>query len=185
MARKSPPNKTSAVAGNTNASRLWILRVLLIAATTVAYLPAWNGKQIWDDKAHITAPALRSLQGLKEIWFEPGATQQYYPVVHSAFWLEHKLWGDAVLPYHLVNILLHSFSAILLFQILRRLHVPGAWLAAALFVTTAILSLQARQRKAAGEKLTPRIILKTAAIGLGAGLAITIVFQEIFLVRLP
>src|SRR3954469_791479 len=59
------------------------------------------------------------------------------------------------------------------------------WLAAAIFVTTAILSLQARQRKAAGEKLTPRIILKTVAIGLGAGLAITIVFQEIFLVRLP
>ena len=130
-ARKNPSSQPS-TSGEAN-SRLWILRLLLIVATAIAYLPAWNGKQIWDDKAHITAPALRSLNGLKEIWFEPGATQQYYPVVHSAFWLEHKLWGDNVLPYHLVNILLHGFSAILLFQILRRLNVPGAWLAAALF----------------------------------------------------
>jgi hypothetical protein len=59
------------------------------------------------------------------------------------------------------------------------------WLAAAIFVTIAILSLQARQRKAAGEKLSLRTLLKTAAIGLGAGLIITIVFQELFLVRLP
>jgi hypothetical protein len=59
------------------------------------------------------------------------------------------------------------------------------WLAAAIFVTIAILSLQARQRKAAGEKLSLRTLVKTAAIGLGAGLIITIVFQELFLVRLP
>jgi hypothetical protein len=29
------------------------------------------------------------------------------------------------------------------------------------------------------------MLVKAAAIGLGAGIAITIVFQEIFLVRLP
>jgi Tripartite tricarboxylate transporter TctB family len=59
------------------------------------------------------------------------------------------------------------------------------WLAAAIFVTVAILSLQYQQRKAAGAKLTPRMIVTAAAIGLGAGIIITIVFQEIFLVRLP
>lgn len=59
------------------------------------------------------------------------------------------------------------------------------WLAAAIFVTVAILSLQARQRQAAGEKLNLRTLIKTVAIGLGAGIAITIVFQELFLVRLP
>jgi hypothetical protein len=30
-----------------------------------------------------------------------------------------------------------------------------------------------------------RSLVKAAAIGLGAGLAITVVFQELFLVRLP
>ena len=59
------------------------------------------------------------------------------------------------------------------------------WLAAAIFVTTAILSLQYQARKSTGEPLTPRQFATTAAIGLGAGIAITIVFQEIFLVRPP
>jgi hypothetical protein len=59
------------------------------------------------------------------------------------------------------------------------------WLAAAIFVTAAILSLQAQQRQSAGQKLSLRVIVTTAAIGLGAGFAITIVFQELFLVRLP
>ena len=59
------------------------------------------------------------------------------------------------------------------------------WLAAAIFVTVAILSLQYQQRKSTGQELTVRRFVTAAAIGLGAGIAITIVFQEIFLVRLP
>ena len=59
------------------------------------------------------------------------------------------------------------------------------WLAAAIFVSTAILSLQYQQRKSSGRKLSARMVVTAAAIGLGAGIIITIVFQEIFLVRLP
>jgi hypothetical protein len=59
------------------------------------------------------------------------------------------------------------------------------WLAAAIFVTIAILSLQYQQRQSAGAKLSPRMIVTAAVIGLGAGFAITLVFQEFFLVRLP
>lgn len=55
-----------------------------------------------------------------------GATQQYYPLLHSAFWLEHRLWGDATVGYHLVNVLWHATSACLLVAILRRLAIPGA-----------------------------------------------------------
>jgi len=106
---------------------------LLLAATMLAYQPAWHGRPIWDDDAHLTKPALRSLHGLARIWIEPGATQQYYPLVHSIFWLEHPFWGETTLGYHLVNILLHGLSCLLLWCILRRLAVPGAWLAAAIF----------------------------------------------------
>ena len=113
--------------------RAWLKGSLLLIAVVLVYQPVWHGKPIWDDDAHLTPPGLRSLQGLARIWTEPGATQQYYPLVHSLFWVEHRLWGDATLGYHLINILLHAFTALLLWKILRRLQVPGAYLAAAIF----------------------------------------------------
>jgi tetratricopeptide (TPR) repeat protein len=116
-----------------NSRQIWWFALILIAATAIAYLPAWNGKPIWDDRAHITQPELRSTHGLVEIWTHLGATQQYYPLVHTVFWIEQKLWGDSVVGYHLVNILLHGLSAIVLLRILLRLNIPGAWLAAGLF----------------------------------------------------
>jgi len=114
-------------------TREWVLGALLVAATLLAYSPAWQGKPLWDDDAHITPPALRSLGGLARIWTQPGTTQQYYPFAYSVFWLEHLLWGDSTLASHLVNILLHSASAWLLLKILRFLEIPGAFLAAAIF----------------------------------------------------
>jgi tetratricopeptide (TPR) repeat protein len=96
----------------------------------VTYWPVVHAGFVWDDDAHVTRPDLRSLRGLGRIWFEPGATQQYYPLLHSAFWLEHRLWGDAPLGYHLVNVLLHAVAALLLFLVLRRLSLAGARLAA-------------------------------------------------------
>jgi tetratricopeptide (TPR) repeat protein len=111
-----------------------ILRAaVLLAATLIAYFPALNGGILWDDDGHITRPILRSLDGLRRIWFEVGATQQYYPLLHSAFWVEHHLWGDSTLGYHLINVLLHVTSALLVVAIVRRLELPGAWLAASLF----------------------------------------------------
>ena len=111
----------------------WAAAALIAAAVLFAYAPALDGRLLWDDDAHVTRPDLRSLGGLGRIWTEVGATQQYYPLLHSAFWLEHQLWGDAVLGYHLVNVFLHAAVAALLLAILRRLQVPGAALAAALF----------------------------------------------------
>jgi protein O-mannosyl-transferase len=110
-----------------------LVAVLLVAGTLAAYFPAWRGGILWDDEKHLTRVELQGVDGLVRIWTELGATQQYYPVVHSAFWLQHRLWGDNTLGYHLVNILLHACSAWLLFLILRRLGVPGALLAAGIF----------------------------------------------------
>jgi tetratricopeptide (TPR) repeat protein len=106
---------------------------LLLLVTLVTYLPALDGQFLWDDDFHVTAPALRSLTGLWRIWTDPRATQQYYPLTHSAFWLAYQLWGVHPVGYHLVNVGLHGLGALLLWRILARLAVPGAWLGAALF----------------------------------------------------
>ena len=111
----------------------WLPALALLAAVVLAYQPAWNAQPVWDDNGHITKPALRSWEGLARIWTQPGATQQYYPLTHSLFWLEHRLWGDTPAGYHLVNILLHAALALLLLKVLRRLEAPGAWLAAGLW----------------------------------------------------
>jgi hypothetical protein len=47
--------------------------------------------------------------------------------------VEHLLWGDAVLGYHLTNVVLHAAAAGLVVVILRRLAIPGAWLAGFIF----------------------------------------------------
>jgi protein O-mannosyl-transferase len=111
-----------------------VVFLIFLGLALAVYFPALGGEYLWDDNGHITRPELRSGSGLFRIWFEIGATQQYYPLLHSAFWLEHKLWGDSVQGYHLVNVVLHTSAAILFWLVLRRLAVPGAWLAAALFL---------------------------------------------------
>ena len=109
------------------------LGLTLFAATLLAYAPALKAGFIWNDADYVTAADLRSWFGLARIWFEFGATEQYYPILHSAFWLEHKLWGDSATGYHLANILQHAGAACLLATVLRRLAIPGAWLAAFIF----------------------------------------------------
>jgi tetratricopeptide (TPR) repeat protein len=118
--------------------RALVAWVGIAAAALVAYGPVLRGGFIWDDDGHVTRPDLRTLQGLRRIWLEQGATQQYYPVLHSAFWVEHRLWGDSSTGYHLLNVLLHATAAFLLGLVLRKLAQPPArtggfcwwWLAA-------------------------------------------------------
>jgi Flp pilus assembly protein TadD len=110
-----------------------LFALALLIVTFLVYAPAWNGRPIWDDEIHITSPELRSLNGLAQIWTEPSAAPQYYPLLHTLFWLEDKLWDGSVLPYHLVTIFAHALLAILLVPILRWLDLAGAWLAAFVF----------------------------------------------------
>lgn len=107
---------------------------VLVGLTLLAYLPATTAGFIWDDPDYVTNnPTLRSLDGLRQIWFVPPSIPQYYPLVHTTFWIEYQLWGLRPLGYHMVNILLHAGNAVLLFAVLKRLAFPAAWLAAAVF----------------------------------------------------
>src|SRR5690349_5981436 len=110
------------------------LGAVLIGSTILAYLPALGGGFIWDDPDYVTNNhQLRSAEGLWEIWTNVKSIPQWYPLVHTSYWIEYHLWGLAPLGYHLVNVLLHAGGALLLWKLLKKLNVPGAWLAAAIF----------------------------------------------------
>src|SRR5271170_4479508 len=98
------------------------LAILLVALTFLAYIAALRGGFIWDDDAHVTDNrALRTVHGLATIWTDPGATHQYYPLVHTSFWIEYHLWGLNPLGYHLANVMLQGLNAVLLWWLLEQL----------------------------------------------------------------
>ena len=73
----------------------------IICLTFATYLPAIRGGFIWDDDQHIVQNALlHDGAGLLRIWLDPRASQQYYPLVHSSFWLEFQLWGLDARGFH-------------------------------------------------------------------------------------
>ena len=110
------------------------LAFLIFLMTVVVYLPVRHAGFVWDDDNYVTEnTCLRDVSGLSRIWFQPTALPQYYPLVHTTFWMEYQLWGLEPCGYHLVNVLLHAVNAVLLANLLRQLKVPGAWLAAAIF----------------------------------------------------
>lgn len=107
---------------------------LIVLLTMVAYLPALRGGFIWDDDAYVTEnPLLTAPDGLKRIWFSAHHESQYFPLVFTTLRFERKLWGLDPTGYHVVNVLLHAMNALLVWTVLRRLALPGAWLAAAIW----------------------------------------------------
>ena len=113
--------------------RLWP-GLLIVLFIFIAYFPALRGGFVWDDDAYVTEnPLLTAPDGLKRIWFSMDSPSQYFPLTYTTFRWERSFWGLNPFGYHLVNILLHAANALLVWGLLRRLKVPGAWLAAALF----------------------------------------------------
>jgi tetratricopeptide (TPR) repeat protein len=108
---------------------------LIVLLVFLAYLPALRSGFIWDDDSWTTklSALFQDPSGLRSIWFQPTALQQYYPLSGTTFWLDYQLWNFWPLPYHVENVLLHALAALLFWRLLLRLQVPGAWLAGAVF----------------------------------------------------
>jgi tetratricopeptide (TPR) repeat protein len=110
------------------------LLALLLGAIIFSYQPAWNAGFIWDDDEYVTHnPLLTAPDGLHRIWFSTDSPSQYFPLVYTNFRAQHALWGLNPAGFHWVNILLHAVNALLLWRLLTRLAIPGAWFGAALF----------------------------------------------------
>ncbi len=102
--------------------------------TILIYRPAWHGGFIWDDDRYVTHNHLLTApDGLRRIWFSLDAPSQYFPLAYTVLRIERSFWDLNSAGYHWVNIFLHLGNALLVWCILARLKVPGAWLAGAIF----------------------------------------------------
>jgi len=116
----------------------WLWGFLLIVLVFAAYVRVFNAGFLWDDESHLTQnPCIVGPLGLKEVWTTTRAV--YYPLVLTTFWILHNFVGLSPWPYHLLNVLLHAGSAVLLWQVLRQLTVRGAWLGAALWASHPVM----------------------------------------------
>jgi len=146
MARKlsttAPPQKTAAAAAiaarrprprEEELVENIFLGVLLFFLAVLVFIPVFNAGFIWDDDQLLTAnPQVHSPGGWWTLWLKP-ETADYFPLTSSTLWLEWRLWGLSAGGYHVTNVLLHATAVVLTWQMLKRLRIPGAWVAAAIF----------------------------------------------------
>jgi protein O-mannosyl-transferase len=103
--------------------------MVILLAVFAVYWPALNGQFLWDDLLVVRRnPLVTGEMSLGAIWFHID-----FPLTYVAFWLEWLAWGNHPVGYHVVNVLLHAASALLLWRLLARLQIPAPWLAAMLF----------------------------------------------------
>lgn len=107
---------------------------MLALLALVCYSTSLTGGFLWDDDAYVVDnPTLTAPDGLRSIWLDPTATPQYYPLVHTSFWVERRVWGLKPAGYRAMNLALHLAGALLFWAVLASLAAPWPWFAAALF----------------------------------------------------
>jgi Flp pilus assembly protein TadD len=118
-----------------NRRRLWdsLFALGLMLAAFMIYQPAWRGGFVWDDDAILVDNPVLRAGGLDRVW-RPGFHLNYWPITYAVFGLEFRMWGLNPLGFHLVNIGLHTVSALLVWRVLVQLRLPGGKLAAAIFL---------------------------------------------------
>ena len=110
--------------------RLAVGCLALLSLIFLAYRSQLPGEFVWDDRLvlHDLNPLISGELTPWSIWF-----QTDFVLSNFGFWAEWLAWGEHPLGYHVVNLALQGLSACLVWQLLARLRIPGAWFAAAVF----------------------------------------------------
>ena len=110
---------------------LQIFFIVVLCLTT--YASSVRNDFIWDDDSYVYAnPYIQKTEGLSAIWLTH-RLPQYYPITFTTFWIEHQLWGDHPLGYHISNLIFHILNAILIFWVVEKLCATLAFPVALLF----------------------------------------------------
>jgi protein O-mannosyl-transferase len=106
---------------------------VIIAAVFLAYQQSINGGFLLDDDLILTEnPNIKATDGMYRFWCT-AKEQDYWPLTYSTLWFEWRLWGRNSTGYHVTSLMLHILESLLVWIILRRLFIPGAFLAALIF----------------------------------------------------
>ncbi len=106
---------------------------IIFLAAWFCYYPSLNGGFVWDDDQLLTeSRIIKAPDGLRRIWCTTEVVD-FWPATNSSLWTEWRLWGMDLAGYRATNVILHVAAALLIWTILRRLSIPGAFLAAMIF----------------------------------------------------
>ena len=110
--------------------RLLAGALAIVALIFAVYRPILPGTFVMDDARLIGVdnPLVNGNLTPWTIWFQTDFTLATF-----GWWVEGLVFGQNPAGYHLVSMALQAVSAILLWRLLARLKIPGAWLAAAVF----------------------------------------------------
>jgi len=105
----------------------------LFLGAVLVYVPVMRGGFIWDDNYFTWQQPLNyGDNALRRIWFSKEPFD-YWPVTFTVFRYEWEAWGTDPFWYHMQNILLHGIDGVLLWLVLRKIRIRGAWLASMIF----------------------------------------------------
>ncbi len=136
--RRQKNRRVTSPDGKSAGQHFWPAAALLLAIVVIAYIPVWRAGFIWDDDQHLTKnPCIIGPSTFADIWTSTQA--YYYPLVLTTFWFVHQVAGLNPLPYHLMNVLMHAGSAVVLWQVQRKLNIRAAWAGAALWAVHPVM----------------------------------------------
>jgi Tfp pilus assembly protein PilF len=115
----------------------WLLlqATIIVLAGLWIYSPTYHGQWLWDDDQLVWQnPFVKdtSLRGLAKLWFNPEGAD-FFPLSYTAMWAQWAFFDDKPTGYHVTTILLHIVGSLLLWTLLARMRIPGAWLSGLLF----------------------------------------------------
>lgn len=127
----------------------WRIRILIAAIIVLAglwiYSPSYHGEWLWDDDQLLLAdPVVQHRMSsdpkaptdhwatLRQLWFKPRGAD-YFPLFTTALWAQWSFFRMDSTGYHATTILLHIAGALLLWALLAKMKIPGAWLAGLVF----------------------------------------------------
>jgi tetratricopeptide (TPR) repeat protein len=128
------PNSAGRAEASVQRKICLIRALLIIAAATWVFAPALHGDWLMDDDLYVTQNPLHGdPAALWKVWFSPGSFIEYYPVEASVQFFEWRLWGLDPFGYHVVNLVLHIASALLVWRLLAKFGLKLAWIGGLLF----------------------------------------------------